>query len=1624
MSSKKFRLILIAIIIFGTIGAAGGAAFLWHRSQDATRHIVDGDRHMEAGRYREARLAYGRAVGKDNTNLEYLQKLEEALTALRPDTLGRSQEYAREYMSVLTRAASARADRADLHIRALDALQDAAMRSNFAGYWSALDDSATAMLDLLPTSDPEYVDGYYYRALARLNPSRARVLTDDEVEEGVEALETYLEERPDSDRGLALACSWAYRQEAVLRTDGEEALADEALAEADARYAAAVAAAPDGIEMLLIQLRRYITLDGRGLEHGLSEAEVVAIAQAADAWVRENDDPYYARQVYGTINVLDFDGVPDARSLCELIIDRVPDSYPAYIDLANMAMADEDYETGLAMAQAVLDADPLPSGYPSMELFSLRRQAAQLKVRVAVQRWAQAGEDEEEQSSALAEAEAAREDLAELEVDDADIDPPFIYANAVIEYMSGNYDTAAGFFNRYADLVGMAAIDAQTLYYGAMCLERMNQYNLSLEWIERALQNYRQPVPILLRAQAALLASIGEFDRALEVAAVLVEQDPAEYQSVYDDILAGQQLAMGVSDDPIEAAVTCVLAAMADDDNEAARDCVESGLAFEPGNVRLLSALAEIENREGNSEEAIRIVEKALEANPDNSRLEAYLATLRNDDVVDAALAFIEEQGGSADDQRIARLVVMLQQANKQEQLAARLEVSGDTAGAEKARATAAKAEAQIDKDLPAAIEASGDSAEMIEFQLMYSLKRSDWEAAEAFVERARTTGPLGADGAGGYLFEARLAFSMGDYDRAIRAAREATVQKPMSDLPWSMLGMLLVREGNIEEGIAAYEAAYARNSRKRATVVALVELLARMGQPEAALEKVKLALARSPRDGELKQIALLLEESLGNLATVLVERRRTYRENPADLQNAHSLAWLLSQNEPTLETILDADGQARITSFRWNQMNPDDQKDVIDRETMAWRAEAEKIVERTKPEDIASREYLAWAILKAECMRIDDKAAAGASFLFDIVKSQTDKSAKLHAMIVLADYHKSLGAAGAAATTYSAMLGEDETVKEPYFYIAQLFVREGQFVRVVELCDQLIEKMNGQEVDLMTANVRRREVGTRRIAPLDIEYIAIEAEIKSNKVADARARFDRVFADRVDRTVEEMLLEARLVSSEADLSWENNNADEAELKEAEFARVIGEVEDVAPSQKRVYILRALRTIAQFDRELRDSLLDEALSELRQAERIVGADREIVALRVNIFRKQGDSEAAIREIRTTLNESPRDDELRRELIRMLVRVGEREQAIGVYRDAIELYGQSPAGADWQRQLGEMYLGAMGDPDAAEAEFKEAYETAPSELTIVRLNEALFAQEPPALGRLMAVFKQVESKLDTEPRLRLQKARAEAMNGNDAAAIADLRKAYEAILDRDDITLSSPGLRAWFAGAARVFPDDPARIDALARELAGEKADHPGVLSGIASVWAQREDDGLSQAIEIQQVAIDGLTDDTPGLSQRLPMELAAYYIKADRLDDARETYLKLIAIYPNLTQALNNLAYLLVDEDPARAVEYAGRAATLAPADAMVLDTLGWAYFKNGDIRRSEKYLRRSVDLEESASTHIHLACALIEMDELERANDHLEQAAQLNDTSGSPDPEMRAEIDQLTDDIRERRGG
>jgi uncharacterized protein (TIGR03790 family) len=140
--------------------------------------------------------------------------------------------------------------------------------------------------------------------------------------------------------------------------------------------------------------------------------------------------------------------------------------------------------------------------------------------------------------------------------------------------------------------------------------------------------------------------------------------------------------------------------------------------------------------------------------------------------------------------------------------------------------------------------------------------------------------------------------------------------------------------------------------------------------------------------------------------------------------------------------------------------------------------------------------------------------------------------------------------------------------------------------------------------------------------------------------------------------------------------------------------------------------------------------------------------------------------------------------------------------------------------------------------------------------------------------------------------------------------------------------------------------------------------------------------------------------------------LAELMIVADEQAGAADQYRKIIAIQPNHTVALNNLAYDLAvrEKKLAEAMPLARKALSLAPRDATILDTVGWIEFLSGNTAEAAKLLvAASRGTPANPEVRLHAAFALAAQGARAAAEAELAAALKL-----APALEKRQDVQQL----------
>jgi predicted Zn-dependent protease len=145
--------------------------------------------------------------------------------------------------------------------------------------------------------------------------------------------------------------------------------------------------------------------------------------------------------------------------------------------------------------------------------------------------------------------------------------------------------------------------------------------------------------------------------------------------------------------------------------------------------------------------------------------------------------------------------------------------------------------------------------------------------------------------------------------------------------------------------------------------------------------------------------------------------------------------------------------------------------------------------------------------------------------------------------------------------------------------------------------------------------------------------------------------------------------------------------------------------------------------------------------------------------------------------------------------------------------------------------------------------------------------------------------------------------------------------------------------------------------AILEDLNRKQADDP--TSYVVLAQAYSEASRGAQAIKLLQDAQTKFPDDTS-----ITFELGAVLDRQKKYSEAEAVFRQLIDKEPDNAAALNYLGYMLAErgERLDESVDYLKRALALEPDNGSYLDSIGWAYYKDGKIDQALENLQRAAD--------------------------------------------------------------
>ena len=179
----------------------------------------------------------------------------------------------------------------------------------------------------------------------------------------------------------------------------------------------------------------------------------------------------------------------------------------------------------------------------------------------------------------------------------------------------------------------------------------------------------------------------------------------------------------------------------------------------------------------------------------------------------------------------------------------------------------------------------------------------------------------------------------------------------------------------------------------------------------------------------------------------------------------------------------------------------------------------------------------------------------------------------------------------------------------------------------------------------------------------------------------------------------------------------------------------------------------------------------------------------------------------------------------------------------------------------------------------------------------------------------------------------------------------------AVYLKKSIALDSTSVNAWQALGILYYQNkDYARMASVMSSAVKFFPDdyRVNLFLGLALNQEGKNEDAVSpleKALSIKPTETDALSI------------LGQVYEALHRYDDAYRLYETALKLDSRNSLILNNFAYSLSERgiDLQRALEMAKRAIELDPRNSAYLDTMGWVYFKLGDYRKAEEFVRKAL---------------------------------------------------------------
>lgn len=882
----------VVLLIVGVVALLGMLVLAWSVViKSASDLAAKGDSFMQQGDFKQAEFVYSKAVNKDSTNVEYLDKWMDSLEKLIPETETEYRDrYSGDYAGAMRKIATVLRDDVDAHARALENTYrrlDLEYNRSLADRLIEDTTSVLAYFDTGADTSNDWETLKRYRGIPITEIARRNgVLDDNQILLGIDDLERAIAANPDDTESRIKLMTLRGLKVDRETPDGEFAPRIAAMQQNLQENNDYLREHPDDMLMSLQRIWIQMSIDINSVNQTkLESAErIKQFEEVTAGYVPELDQiteqlagpalDQLNRLSYGLLlNIERYIARSDrsrrARSLLEKLIEKDPTNAQFLFQAASLARSANDTSEAMDLFSKIADLESKPLSLEGLMQFTYQRNAilqqAEIKIEEA-QSIALTG-SESMKETAIAEARGYRDAYA-AEVGEDDLDLMLI--DGKLASVEDRLDEALRLFKQYNDQTQRNRPEG--LWNEGLVASQLGQYGLArdalelminlasgelqikglitLAQINEELQNYEtaaQYYKDVLTVAPTLQVAIDGLSNVNKMINPELNEDP-----IIADIMFARKMRLGTDDEPGDYAGAVQFLRESVIENN-----YESRVAME-----LATLLLDREDVDG----AKLVITKSIEQNPDDGNLTRMLDAMSSDDT--------------------SMILVQMVRASARPELEKLLYIA-NIAATRNMNDLLSETVIELNQLAP-------DDPNVIEMTFSDSIRREDFATAQQITQRPGLK-PLQA-----LTLRARLAATQNQPDTAIDLLQQAVASGSADVSTYQMLAVMQRETGRINEAIASFERALAIRPDNVDAIREYIYTLAISGQYEQALNSARRLQRYASTDSTFMNIWLNLEAQFGgtqgrDFATR--QRERMLELNPTAMDNTFQLARLYIQS-------------------------------------------------------------------------------------------------------------------------------------------------------------------------------------------------------------------------------------------------------------------------------------------------------------------------------------------------------------------------------------------------------------------------------------------------------------------------------------------------------------------------------------------------------------------------------------------------------------------------------------------------------------------------------------------------------------------------------------------------------